>query len=267
MERNFTVNEIITILLKRLWLIVTMALIGGIIAFAYSQYVLPKKYTAKVALYVYNEKTDPMNQGMNVSDFNLSAKLVNTYMVILKSDTVLDIVSNKISRLGVNYDAAELRGMISSNILDETEVFEVAVTCTNPEHAKLIADAIEQVAPEEIIRVVRAGAVETVDRASLPTKPSSPNVSQNTIIGVLVGLVLACGMAFVFELMNTSVKSKEELSEQYKLPVLSVIPNLHHEGSSHGRYGGRYGSGYYHYSYGYGSQYQSEPENPEQGGN
>ena len=264
MERNFTVNEIITILLKRLWLIVTMALVGGIIAFSYSQYILPKRYTAKVALYVYNEKNDPSNQGLNVNDFNLSARLVSTYMVILKSDTVLDLVSTKISRLGLNYPAKELRSMISSNVVDDTEVFEVAVSCQNPEHAKIIADAIDQVAPDEIIRVVRAGAVETVDKAKLPTKPSSPNVSQNTIIGILVGLVLACGMAFIFELMNTSVKSKEELVEQYKLPVLSVIPNLHSEGSPHGRYGGRYG---YRYSYSYGSNYQSTPENPEKGGN
>ena len=261
MERNFTVNEIITILLKRLWLIVTMALVGGIIAFSYSQYVLPKKYTAKVALYVYNEKAGQPNQALNTSDFALSAKLVNTYMVILKSDTVLDLVSTKISRLGVNYTASELRGMISSNVVEETEVFEVAVSCINPEHSKIIADAIEQVAPSEIIRVVRAGAVETVDKATLPTKPSSPNISQNTIIEILVGLVLACGMAFVFELMNTTVKSKEELSEQYKLPVLSVIPNLHHE-SSHSRYGGRY----YQYSYSYGSTPQSGQNTQQQGG-
>ncbi len=273
MERNFTVNEIITILLKRLWLIITLALVGGIISFAYSQYVLPKQYTAKVALYVYNEKDGSGAQAaMNVNDLNLSARLVETYMVILKSDTVLDLVSSKISRLGINYKSNELRAMISSNVVEETEVFEVAVSCGNPEHAKIIADAIEQVAPDEIIRVVRAGAVETVDKASLPTKPSSPNTSQNTIIGILVGLVLACGMAFVFELMNTSVKSKDELTEQYKLPVIAVIPNLYGEGSSHGRYGygGRRGRkhGYgYGYGYGYGSAYQSEPENPEQGGN
>lgn len=264
MERNFTVNEIITILLKRLWLIITLALVGGLISFAYSQYVLPKKYTAKVALYVYNEKDGQTNQALNTSDFALSAKLVNTYMVILKSDTVLDLVSSKISRLGINYKASDLRAMITSNVVEETEVFEVAVSCANPEHAKIIADAIEQVAPDEIIRVVRAGAVETVDKATLPTKPSSPNTSQNTIIGILIGLVLACGMAFVFELMNTSVKSKDELTEQYKLPVLSVIPNLHSDGTSYGRYGGRYS---YSYSYGYGSGYQSEPEDPAKGGN
>ena len=259
MERNFTVNDIITILLKRLWLIVTLALVGGIVAFSYSQYVLPKKYTSKITLYVYNQKDGQTTQALNTSDFALSAKLVNTYMVILKSDQVLETVSSKISKLGLNYSAKEIRSMISAEVVEETEVFEVRISAGNPEDAKIIADAIEQVAPPEIIRVVRAGAVETVDKATLPTTHSSPNIPQNTIIGIVVGMVLACGLAFVFELMNTSVKSKEELTEQYKLPVLSVIPNLHHEGKGDNRYGGKY----YSYNYGYGYGYQSEPETEE----
>ena len=93
MERNFTVNEIITILLKRLWLIVTMALIGGIIAFSYSQYVLPKKYTAKVALYVYNEKTysligEHTKKVYKIGD-EVKVKLVKADMEIKKIDFVV----------------------------------------------------------------------------------------------------------------------------------------------------------------------------------
>ncbi len=267
MERNFTVNDIITILLKRLWLIVALALAGGIVAFSYSQYVLPKKYTSKITLYVYNQKDGQAQQALNTSDFALSAKLVNTYMVILKSDQVLETVSSKISKLGLNYSAKEIRSMISADVVEETEVFEVRISAGNPEDAKIIADAIEQVAPPEIIRVVRAGAVETVDKAALPTTHSSPNIPQNTIIGIVIGIVLACGLAFVFELMNTSVKSKEELTEQYKLPVLTVIPNLHHDGKGDGRYGGRYGGKYYSYNYGYGYGYHSEPEAEEETGN
>lgn len=263
MERNFTINDIITIILKRLWLIITLALVGGLIAFSYSQYVLPKKYTSKITLYVYNDKAGQVNQTMNVNDFTLSARLVDTYMVILKSDTVLETVSSKISKLGLNYSVAEIRSMISAEVVDETEVFEVRISAGNPEDAKIIADAIEQVAPAEIIRVVRAGAVETVDKATLPTTHSSPNVSQNTIIGILIGIVLACGLSFVFELMNTSIKSKEDLTEQYKLPVLTVIPNLYGESRSRrssGYYGGKYYSYHYGYNYGYGYGYESEPE-------
>ncbi len=266
MERNFTINDIITIILKRLWLIVILALVGGLVAFTYSQYMLPKKYTSKITLYVYNDKSGQVNQMLNSNDFALSARLVDTYMVILKSDTVLETVSSKISKLGLNYKVTDIRSMISAEVVDDTEVFEVKISAGNPEDAKIIADAIEQVAPAEIIRVVRAGAVETVDKATLPTKHSSPNISQNTIIGIVIGIVLACVMAFLFELMNTSVKSKEELTEQYKLPVLTVIPNLYGESRS------RRGSYYYgrkHYSYdygyGYGYGYESQPEDPKGG--
>lgn len=265
MERNFTINDIITIILKRLWLIIVMALVGGLISFSYSQYVVPKKYTSKITLYVYNDKSGQVNQALNSNDFVFSARLVDTYMVILKSDTVLETVSSKISKLGLNYKASEIRSMISAEVVDETEVFEVKISAGNPEDAKIIADAIEQVAPPEIIRVVRAGAVETVDKATLPTKHSSPNIPQNTIIGIVIGIVLACVMAFVFELMNTSVKSKEELTEQYKLPVLTVIPNLYGDSRSHGGYYYSRKSYSYDYGYGYGYGYESQPEE-EKGG-
>ncbi len=264
MERTFTVNDIITILLKRLWLIVVLALLGGMVSFSYSQYVLPKKYTSKITLYVYNEKSGQANQALNTNDFALSAKLVNTYMVILKSDSVLGTVSEKISKLGLNYSITEIRSMISAEVVDDTEVFEVRVSCENKEDSKIIADAIEQVAPPEIIRVVRAGAVETVDKATLPTKHSSPNIPQNTIIGIVVGMVMACALAFVFELMNTSVKNKDELIEQYKFPVLAVIPNLYGESSSSYRYGGSHYSYGYGYHYGYGYEQHSDSSGSEQ---
>ncbi len=261
MERNFTINDVITIILKRLWLIILLALVGGIISFSYSQYVLPKKYTSKITLYVYNSKEGQVNQ--NINDFNLSARLVDTYMVILKSETVLQTVSSKISKLGLNYTVNEIRDMITADVLQDTEVFEVKISAGNPEDAKIIADAIEQVAPPEIIRVVRAGAVETVDKATLPTTHSSPNIPQNTIIGVVIGVVLACALAFVFELMNTSIKSKEDLAEQYKLPVLTVIPNLYGETKSHRNfryYSRKYYSYDYGYDYGYGYSSHSEEE-------
>lgn len=269
MERNFTINDIITIILKRLWLIIILALVGGLIGFSYSQYVLPKKYTSKITLYVYNDKNGQSNQATNINDLNLSARLVETYMVILKSDTVLETVSSKISKLGLNYTVSEIRAMISAEVVEDTEVFEVKIAAGNPEDAKIIADAIEQVAPPEIIRVVRAGAVETVDKATLPTTHSSPNIPQNTIIGIVIGMVLACCLAFVFELMNTSVKNKEELTEQYKLPVLAVIPNLYGENQPHGsRYYSKKGYSYsYGYGYGYGySSYDTQPEDAQEGG-
>ncbi|OJU08448.1 MAG: hypothetical protein BGN88_11345 [Clostridiales bacterium 43-6] len=225
MEKAFTINDIISMFMRRLWLIVAMALIGGVISFAYSQYVIQKKYTSSVTLYVYNQ-SNLQATTLTANDFALSAKLVETYLVILKSNQVLDAVSARIKTLGLNYSSSQIRSMIKAAAVLDTEVFEVSVSSTDKEHAKTIADAISVVAPPEIIRVVKAGSVEIVDKAVVPTSHSTPNVTQNTILGIILGIALSAGLVFLLELMNTSVKSKEDLVEMYKLPVLMVIPSL-----------------------------------------
>jgi capsular polysaccharide biosynthesis protein len=235
MEKAFTINDIIAIFMRRLWLIVAMALIGGVISFSYSQYVVPKKFTSSVTLYVYNQ-SNQQAQTLTANDFIFSAKLVETYLVILKSNQVLDAVSSRIKYLGLDYSANEIRGMIKAAAVSETEVFEVSVSNKNKEHAKIIADTIGIVAPPEIIRVVKAGSVEIVDKAVVPKTHSSPNVTQNTIIGIIIGIALSSGLAFLLELMNTSIKSKEDLTETYKLPVLTVIPSLNADSDNGNKY-------------------------------
>lgn len=224
MDKIFTVNNILDILLRRLWLIVILVCLGGGVAFTYSEYVVPKKYTASVTMYVYNQSQAQQQQ--TVSDIALSEKLVDTYMVILKSHHVLDKVSDRINEQSVNYTVDELSGMISVGTVEETEVFQVSVSSYSKEHSKIIADAISQIAPDEIIRVVKAGAVEIVDNAELPSTYSSPNISRNTIIGIVLGFIFACAFSLVLELMNTSVKSRDDLVETFDYPVLVVVPNL-----------------------------------------
>ena len=252
MEKIFTVNNILDILMRRLWLIVVLVCMGGGIAFTYSQYILPKKYTSAVTLYVYNQTE---GRQLTTSDFSLSSKLVDTYMVILKSNYVLEKISDKVKDQNLNYSATEIGSMITSVAVDETEVFKISVSSYSKEDAKTIADAIAEIAPDEIIRVVKAGSVEIVDTAKLPTTYSSPNVPKNTIVGIILGLIFACVLALLLELMNTTVKSREDLMEEHKYPVLAVIPNLDgktNRSYNYKRYGGRYGYSYY-YEYGYGN--------------
>lgn len=254
MEKIFTVNNILDILLRRLWLIVVLVCLGGGVAYVYSSYIVQEKYTSSVTMYVYNP--NPQQQNMTTSDFMLSQKLVDTYMVILKSNHVLDKVSDQIAEDNIKYSASAISGMISAEAVEETEVFKVSVSTHNKEHSKIIADTIAQIAPDEIIRVVKAGAVEIVDNAQLPEKPSYPNVSRNTIIGIILGLVFACVFAIVLELMNTSVKSRDDLSETHKYPILAVIPNLDGRSkSSKSYYSYKKASKGYSYNYGYGYGY------------
>ena len=68
-----------------------------------------------------------------------------------------------------------------------------------------------------------------VDNASLPTTTSSPNVKQNTFIGLFLGVVLGVAVVFIKELIDTRVKDYDDLKSRYNIAVLGIIPNLDSE--------------------------------------
>jgi tyrosine-protein kinase len=68
------------------------------------------------------------------------------------------------------------------------------------------------------------GAV--VQSANLPTGPSSPNHPLNAALGLLVGLALGVGIAFLRERLDDSIRSREDLEEHLGAPVLVAIPKF-----------------------------------------
>lgn len=62
------------------------------------------------------------------------------------------------------------------------------------------------------------------EAASAPTSPSSPEVTRNTVLGGLLGLLLGLGLAFMFERINRQLRDPEEVREAFGLPVLGTVP-------------------------------------------
>lgn len=223
MEKELTLGDIFAVILKRFWLIVLCAVIGLSGAYIGTTYFMTKQYTASTSLFVRSDSDNKTAQAL-ATDLNISMRLVDTYMVILKSDSVLSEVANK---LNLGYSAGDIGKMIKTSPVEETEVINVSVTNPNPAHAQLIANTIAETAPAEIIRVVKVGSVEILDKAKLPSAPSSPNVKINSLIGLLAGLVLSILISLLLEMINTSVKGEEDLREKYpSCPILGNIPNM-----------------------------------------
>ena len=118
------------------------------------------------------------------------------------------------------------RKMLTASAVNGTEIFEVKVTTKDADEAAVIANTIAAVAPEEIIRVVKAGSVELIDEAVPATSPSSPNVLLNTIIGLMLGGVLSVLGVLVAEMLDNRIKTEDDLKKGYDFPILGTIPDL-----------------------------------------
>ena len=222
MESNneITLQEIFAILWSKVVIILLCTVVGGAVAFGVTNWMIAPEYTAKVTMYV-NNSDSKQDSYVNINDINASQKLVSTYVEILKSNTVLDKV---VQEAKLDYTVGDIRNMMSASSVNGTEIFEVKVIAEDPEHAALIANTIAEVGPAEIIRVVKAGSVELIDPAKVPMHPTSPNVILNTIIGIMLGGVLSVLGVLVYAMLDTRIKTEEDLEKMYTLPVLGAIP-------------------------------------------
>ncbi len=73
---------------------------------------------------------------------------------------------------------------------------------------------------------VEAGDVEVVDMAAIPYAPLWAAATVKLAVGMVVGLLLGIGLAFLLEALNTSIRRPEDIEAALHLPGLAVIPRL-----------------------------------------
>lgn len=60
--------------------------------------------------------------------------------------------------------------------------------------------------------------------ASLPTAPSSPRTKLSLVAGLIAGLLVGIGAAFLFHALDPRLRREEQLRDRFGLPVLARIP-------------------------------------------
>ena len=232
--------KLLNAILKKLWLLILCALILGGAAFAYTRFEVTPLYESRAMMYVNNSNISlgDTKVSLSSSDISASQSLVDTYIVILKSRPVLESV---IESTGVDYTVAELSAMISASAVNSTEIFEIVVTDADPAEGAKLANALATVLPDTIAGIIDGCSARIVETAIPATKQASPDIKKNTMLGALVGVVLACAYVVIRFMTDDQINGEEDIAEISDLPVLAAIPELLDSKSSGGYYG--YGQG------------------------
>lgn len=215
--------KLLQALLQKWWLIALCALVLGLGSLLYTVKFVTPLYRSSITIYVNNVRSGERVDYMSSSNLQASQQLVSTYSNIIKSDTVLEKV---IQAAGVPYTPADMRNILTTSQMGDTELFQVYITHSDPEMAAHLANTIAQVAPAEIEGFVDGSSAKIIDYAKVPDTRYSPSYSRNTALGVILGVVLACAYIVLNSLLDVRIRDEEDLASIFPIPVLGQIPQF-----------------------------------------
>lgn len=217
--------ELLGVVRRHIVALLLTTVLAAAAGFAVSKFLMTPQYQAS-ALMIVNTRQDT-TANVTSDQLNSASKLVSTYSIIVKSDTVLNQV---IANLGLNMSYETLADKVGVAAVDDTQVMEITVTDANPDGARQVCEQITQVAPDAILTAVEAGSVKVISAASVDPDPVSPNVMRNTAIAGVLGLVVCLGVLFLQVLLDNKINTEEDVTKQLGLNVIGVIPDYENGG-------------------------------------
>ncbi|MFH0828204.1 MAG: polysaccharide biosynthesis tyrosine autokinase [Candidatus Omnitrophota bacterium] len=94
---------------------------------------------------------------------------------------------------------------------------------------KLYGTLKEKLEEARISEAQKVSAVSIVNPAALPGAPVTGDNSLKIVLGSFLGLILGVALAFIFETLDTSIGTIEDVENVIKLPVLGVVPPIESE--------------------------------------
>lgn len=203
---------------RRILWIVLAAILGGGISFAGTRVLMTPMYESTTTMLVLTSETTLSS----LSELQLGTQLTNDYEILTKSRAVLETV---IENLNLNLGYEQLNNMVSISNPEDSRIMEITLTYPDPEEAKAIVDEIASVTSEFIGDQMEGIPPKIIDQGEVPSGPSSPSVSRNTLLGILLGIVVSCGIITVITVMDDTIRTEEDIEYYLGIPTLASVPD------------------------------------------
>lgn len=221
MEEEISLIELFGVIKKRMSMIVSLGLIGLIIASIFTFFIATPKYNATTQILV--NRTTESTEGIQLNDINTNVQMITTYKDIIKGPVILDEVSKNLS---TSLTSNELAEKVEITTQQNSQVFTLTVVDENPYEASEIANSVASTFQNEIGNIMNVDNVTIISEATANTNPVSPYIPLNLGVGLLLGLLIGIGVAFVYEFLDKTVKDEKFITEQLGWTALGKISEM-----------------------------------------
>ena len=217
-------RELFNMFWSRRIYIVLIVLIFMIIGVIYTCFFVTPKYKAYTTLLLTTSQDEKNGSTSTITttDISINNNLVATYSELIKSKV---IVREVIDNLNLSESEDAIRGSISVSSVKSTQVIQLDVVNADSKKAQVIANEVAKIFSKKVEEYYNINNVQIVDKAEEPISPYNVSHVKDVVIFAVAGLVIAAGYVLVANMLDTTVKSDEDIEKKIGLTVLVDIPS------------------------------------------
>ena len=220
-EMEIDLLELLMVMKKHLSAILLAGIVGLVIMFAYTSFLVTPLYSASSMMYVMPDNSNSMNSS-TLSDMQVGQQLTSDYSSMIKSRSFMEDV---IKKLNLTIDYQQLLEKVEVTNPTSSRILQVTVNDPNPQTAADIANEMASVAESKLKEITGMQAIKIYEEAAVPDRPSSPSLKKNCALGLLAGLVLAMAVVTILYLLDDTIKTEEDIEKYLGISVLAKVPD------------------------------------------
>lgn len=229
-------KELIQIFLEKRIQILLITAIFIVIGIIYTIGFVKPKYQSKTSLLLAtNSSSQSSANGITINDLNINSKLVSTYSDMVKGNKIpREVIKN----LGMDLQEDEVRKAISIQARDNADMIDIVVKYDDPVTAQKIANEAAKVFIENVKQYYKIENLYVYDEAEVENEPYNINHKKDVLIFAVIGIVIAFGYVLIGNMLDTTVKSVQDIEKNSGVTVLASIP-IYDINENKGKRGGK----------------------------
>lgn len=231
MEMN--ILDVLRVVVKRLWIIITVTVLAFTVALSYSVFIAKPVYSAKATVLIASGvlfKDDDMSNAEYITTGELStsfALMKSISGILTQSVEYYESALEWAEEAGLNrsYSAAALKSGTTISYEEESIIMTITVKTNDKEDTETLVAALAECTPNAITsRLGRTSAV--VLHIDDNSRQVAPNTATNCLLAAFCGLALTVAAVVLIEKMDKTVKGEDDFIKNHKVPLLGCVPDF-----------------------------------------
>lgn len=217
-ENEIDLLELFYVVLHKWKMIVLSLLLTGACGCLISVFLITPQYESTSVLYVLSKSTSITS----LADIQMGSSLTNDYVEVVTSRPIIEQVIQNLGLTDETYGS--LKDKVSIDNPANTRLLKITVRDPQADIAKAIADELADVSKSFISIKMDQAAPTVTQYGYADGEPVTPNTVKNTVLGALIGAVLAIGVVIVSYLLNDTIMTTDDIEKKLGMTVLASIP-------------------------------------------